>query len=225
MTEEKRIHDNLQYYLKQVTIAQEVERKRIARELHDDTLQTLNFLSRGIDNYLLKNPQVSQADTTFLRKNQSDLDQAAKNVQSFSQALRLSILDDLGLTAALRHLVKKLNEEGIKAEFTVYGHEKRLATETESFLFRIVQESFNNIRKHSQASTAWLKVRFNPNKLLITIEDNGHGFEMKERLDEMLRTGKLGLAGIEERVHLLGGSLEIHSQLNKGTSITVEIKI
>jgi len=225
ITEEKRVHENLKFYLKQVTIAQEEERKRIARELHDDTLQTLHFLSRGINNFVLKNPDLNTLTYDFLENTRVELDQAAKNLQSFSQALRLSILDDLGLIPALRHLTRDLSQAGIKVELAMHGYEKRLASETETMLFRIVQEYFNNIRKHSQASEVILSIDFTKSKLKISVQDNGCGFEPQERLDEIPRDGKLGLAGIAERVRLLGGILSINSQKNKETSLSVEIEI
>lgn len=225
ITEEKRVHDNMRYYLKEVTMAQEEERKRIARELHDDTLQTLNFLTREMDNYILKAKDLTGQDVTALKNIEQDLVQAAKNIQKFSQDLRLSILDDLGLIAALRTLVKRMDDEGIKTEIAITGKQRRLPPETESLLFRIVQESINNIRKHARATRAWLLVDLSDGKLKITVKDNGCGFNFHGYADEMRRNGKLGLAGIEERGRLLGGSLTIDSRLNQGTTLTIETSI
>ncbi|MBA7648983.1 Oxygen sensor histidine kinase NreB [subsurface metagenome] len=142
----------------------------------------------------------------------------------FSQALRLSVLDDLGLIPALRSLAKSLQEsDGIGTDLKVLGGERHFSPEVELLLFRIVQEALNNIRGHAQASEAQVVIEFAEDRIKVTISDNGRGFELLGRVDDLPRSGKLGLAGIQERARLLGGTIEVQSTLGKGTTLIVEI--
>jgi len=108
-------------------------------------------------------------------------------------------------------------------DLTVLGKERRFSPEAELMLFRIVQESLNNVRKHSRAVEARVVVEFAEDKTRVTISDNGRGFEQPGRLDDFIRSGKLGLAGMQERAQLLCAAFEVRSAPGKGTTITVEI--
>ena len=224
ITERKGAEDNLRYYLKEITGAQEEERKRIARELHDDTAQVLGSLSRQLDNFIRKKHGLTPNEVFFLKDLQAQLNRGVQSVHRFCQALRPSVLDDLGLIPALRSLVTGLQEsEGIDTDLKVLGGERRFSPEVESLLFRIVQEALNNIRRHAQASEAQVVMEFAEDRTKVTISDNGRGFELLGRVDDLPRSGKLGLAGIQERVRLLGGTIEVQSTLGKGTTLIVEI--
>jgi PAS domain S-box-containing protein len=226
VTEEKRMHENLQYYLQQITRAQEEERKRVARELHDDTVQVLGSLSRQLDNFIRKKHNFAPDDIQFLKDMESQLNLSARDIHRFSQALRLSVLDDFGLIPALRSLAKSLEDhKGIKTDLTIIGCEKRLLPEVELTIFRIVQEVLNNIEKHARGSEAQVTIEFTPEKIKLTISDNGQGFDLSGRLDDLPRSGKLGLIGIKERARLLGGTLDIKSIRDKGTTLTVDVPI
>jgi len=107
----------------------------------------------------------------------------------------------------------------------VLGGERRFSPEVESLLFRIVQEALNNIRRHAQASEAQVVMEFAEDRTKVTISDNGRGFELSGRVDDLPRSGKLGLAGIQERARLLGGSLDVKSEPSKGATIVVEAPI
>ncbi|MBM4401424.1 MAG: sensor histidine kinase, partial [Crenarchaeota archaeon] len=145
----------MRYYLQEITRAQEEERKRIARELHDDTTQVLGSISRQLDNFLRKKHGFAPNEVFFLRDLQAQLNQGAQGVNRFVQNLRPSLLDDLGLIPALRSLVKELQEsDGVSTGLKLCGRERRFSLEVELLLFRIVQEAVNNIRKHAQASEA-----------------------------------------------------------------------
>jgi PAS domain S-box-containing protein len=224
VTQEKRMQENLLYYLQEITRAQEEERKRIARELHDDTAQVLGSLSRQLDNFVRKKHSLAPNEVLFIKDLQAQLNRGVQGVHRFIQDLRPSLLDDLGLIPALRSLMKDLQEyDGIGTNLEVLGGERRLSPEVESLLFRIVQEALNNIRRHAQASEAQVLIVFTKDKVKITISDNGQGFELLGGVDDFPRSGKLGLAGMQERARLLGGTLEVKPTPGKGTTLVVEV--
>ena len=224
VTQDKRMQENLRYYLREITRAQEEERKRIARELHDDTAQVLGSLSRQLDNFVRKKHGLAPNEVLFLKDLQAQLNHGVQGVHRFIQDLRPSLLDDLGLIPAVRSLVKGLQEsDGIAADLGVVGEERRFSPEVELLLFRIVQEALNNIRRHARASDARVVIEFAEDRVKVTISDNGQGFSLSGRLDDLPRSGKLGLAGMQERVRLLGGTLEVMSTPGKGTTLVVEV--
>ncbi len=224
VTQEKRMQENLRYYLQQITRAQEEERKRIARELHDDTAQLLGSLSRQLDNFVRKKSGLAPNEVLFLKDLQAQLNRGVQGVNRFVQDLRPSLLDDLGMIPALRSLMKDMQEyDGIGSNLKVLGEEKRFAPEFESSLFRIIQEALNNIRRHAQASEANVVIDFTSDKVKVTINDNGRGFELTGRVDDLPRSGKLGLVGMQERARLLGGTLEVQSTPGQGTTLIVEV--
>ncbi len=149
-----------------------------------------------------------------------------QEVRRFSRDLRPAILDDLGLLPALEWVTGELkNEYGIEVSLNVVGAERRLPQEAELLLFRIVQEAQSNIIKHAQASEAEVKIEFAEKKVVLTISDNGIGFRVPKDLGDLPHKGKLGLAGIQERVELLGGSLKLKSDFGRGSTILIEAPI
>jgi PAS domain S-box-containing protein len=223
VTELKTAEVNLRYYLKEITKAQEEERKHIARELHDDTAQLFGSISRQLDNFIRKNHNLEADEILLLKDIQAQAKQGSQNLHRFCQGLRLSVLDDLGLIPALRSMVKEVQKtEGLEVEIEIIGETRRSQPEIESMLFRIVQEAINNVRKHAQSSVAKVIIKFMKNRINITISDNGKGFLMNGRVDELPQSGKLGLAGIQERVRLLGGTFEIVSAPGKGTTLLIK---
>jgi len=226
VTEEKRMQDNLRYYLQEITRAQEEERKRIARELHDDTAQALYALTRQVDNFVRTNTNLPADNAAFLGDLGKQISKVLQDLRRFSQDLRPPMLDDLGLLATLRWLVSESRERcGIEVDLKVVGDKRRLPPEVEFTLFRIVQEAVRNIERHSQALKAEVSVEFGGNKTRVSVSDNGKGFKLSGSLVDLVRTGKLGLAGMEERARLLNGSIKIESEPGKGTTVMVEIPI
>jgi len=220
VTEEKRIQDNLRFYLQQVGQAQEAERKRIARELHDETSQALVAISRNLDDLASGNSKLSIQDI------KKQVRSVLQGVRHFSQQLRPSILDDLGLLPAVKWLASDLTKDyNITADVEVVGNQRKLPPEVELMLFRIIQEALTNVRKHSEANRVCVRVEFTDHNTKVTVSDNGKGFEMPARVGDLARTGKLGLAGMQERAQLLGGALTIDSKLGKGTALTVEVPL
>jgi PAS domain S-box-containing protein len=224
ISERKRAEENLLHYLQEITKAQEEERKRIARELHDDTAQILGSISRQLDNFVRKKHGFTTNEVLFLKDLQEQLNNGVRGVHRYIRDLRPSILDDLGLIPALRSLLKDLQEsDGVSADLKVVGRERRFSPEVELLVFRIVQEAVNNIRKHAHASEANVLIEIAEDKMMVTISDNGQGFELQGRVDDLPRIGKLGLTGIQERARLLNGTLEVQSALGTGTTLIVEV--
>ena len=226
VTEQKQMQDNLRFYVQQITRAQEEERLRIARELHDDTTQELVTLSRQLDTFSDGSEQLPEQAIKRLDELQNRIDGIIKSVRRFSQDLRPSVLDDLGLVAALEFIADDMRERyGIATEVQVAGKQQRLPPEKELLLFRIVQEALRNVWRHSQASAAFISVDFGHDKIKITVQDNGQGFQLPKRLGDLASAGKLGLAGMYERTQLLGGSLELQSTPGKGTTLIIEVPV
>jgi PAS domain S-box-containing protein len=224
ITEERKLRDNLQFYLRQVLQAQEEERKRLARELHDDTSQQILLLTHGVDNIASKAERYSPQE---LRNELGGLyelsQQTYQNIKHYAQALRPSILDDLGLMAAIKWLAEethKLSAIEIQVKTDIIP---LLPPETQLVLFRIVQEALNNVHRHSGASEAGITAECRGDEVRVTISDNGKGFELPQQLSDFAGQGKLGLTGMAERVRLIGGELEVSSQEGKGTTIVVKV--
>jgi len=226
VTAEKRMQENLRFYLQQVTRAQEEERKRIARELHDDTAQDLVALSRRLDSIISAADHLPAQDVKNLEELRQQTDKILDGVRRFSQDLRPSILDDLGLLPTLEWLTTDItNHFDIPIGLGVLGSIRRFPPETELVLFRIAQEALRNVWKHSEASRAWVTVEFEDDKTVLTVKDNGRGFELPQRIGDLASIGKLGLAGMQERAQLIGGGLTLQSETGKGTTVTAEIPI
>jgi len=226
ITERKKAEENLRYYLQEITKAQEEERKRIARELHDSSAQNLIALLHQLDNLLTDKTKLPVSEAKALWGFYEQIRDTLQEVRRFSRDLRPSILDDLGLLPALEWVTEDLKSTyWIEVDLKVLGNERRLFPETELLLFRIVQEALRNIAKHAEATMAEVKVKFDEDRIAVTISDNGKGFEPPESLGALTPTGKLGLAGMQERVQLLGGRLKLESKPGKGTKIFVEAPV
>ncbi len=220
ITQERVIQDNLRLYVQQVSQAQEAERKRIARDLHDETAQALIVIARHLDDLSASNPAISSQTI------RQEVQKVLEGVRRFSQELRPSILDDLGLIPAVKWLASDLTKSyGIAVETEITGNQHQLSPETELILFRITQEALTNVRKHSQSTKVLIKVDFSEHNAKLSIQDNGIGFEMPSKLEAFTSVNKLGLVGMHERVQLLGGVMSIESQPGKGTSLTVEVPL
>jgi two-component system sensor histidine kinase DegS len=224
--ENARLYANMRFYARQITRAQEDERKRIARELHDETAQALIDLSRRLDNLANQHAQMSESAADRLEEFQELIDDILRGVHRFSRDLRPSVLDDLGLLPALEGLMADIEaDNGVETELRVRGDRRRLSPEAELVLFRIVQEALNNAKRHSQASRVVTMVEFDGGRARITVEDNGQGFEVPDSTGDLVSTGKLGLIGMHERARLLGGTLTVRSELGKGTTVVVDVPV
>jgi signal transduction histidine kinase len=214
-----------QAYIAQIITAQEDERKRISREIHDDTTQRLwvlaNQTQKLVTNKLRSiDPQVA-AEMAMIKDTIVHISDDARRL---SLALRPGTLDDLGLVPAVRWLVDQLKCEGsIEAKILVEGPHRQLNHENSIHLFRIAQEALSNAKRHSEATEVVVTLEFTQETVKMTIRDNGKGFSFRD-INELSKQGRLGLLGIQERVRLLGGALKIDSKRGRGTAISVQIK-
>jgi two-component system sensor histidine kinase UhpB len=203
----------------QVLTAQEEERKRIARELHDDTAQALtSVLVR------LRLLERSAAGDERLRAGITELrdltGETLEGVRRMAIDLRPPMLDDLGLEAALQAFVQDFSHRWpVKAKFTS-SRLGRLPPEVELVLYRIVQEALSNVAKHANASRVEARLTRRGRSLRLVIEDDGCGFDVEATMGS--RGSGLGLFGMEERLALIGGSVQVESAVGRGTRISVE---
>gem|GEM_PF-4104821 len=223
ITERKRIRDEMEYYIREITRIQEEERKRISRELHDDTAQALSYLALELD-ALANNTEINSQDVLNRLERLKKLTLVTlQEVRRFSHELRPGVLDQLGLVAALELIIEEFNSRNqIQTEFHVEGEERRLSDEEEQSLFRIAQEALNNIHRHSQANHAVVKLRFDPAAVYLEICDDGKGFSSTD-MDLAVSRGRLGLLGMRERAKLINARLKIITGPNCGTTISVEL--
>lgn len=214
--------ESLQSYARQVTQAQEDERLRIARELHDETAQELVLLSRKLEELKgrVASDQVQDIDGLLTMTRGT-----IQAVRRYSRDLRPSVLDDLGLRAAIEMVVEDTGHQLPKgAQLQVTGKERRLDGPLELALFRIAQEALRNVEKHSGATTARVDLDFGGNEIKLTVTDDGHGFSAAKNMSDLIRSGKLGMVGMKERAELVGGTFELRSNPGTGTQITVKVR-
>ncbi len=205
--------------LRRVVAAQELERRRLSRELHDETAQTLTSVLLGLQS-IAEASDVERAIAEAERLREL-VTQALQDVRRLAVELRPKALDDFGLLPALKRLGAGFSEQtGIRFEVESLLGQDRLPSEIETALYRIVQESLTNVVKHAHASSVSVLVTRKSGSVIAVIEDDGRGFDAGAGRDE-----GLGLVGMEERVALLDGRLRIESSEGEGTTIVAEVPL
>ncbi len=209
-----------------VISAQEEERKRIARGLHDETSQLLTSLTVNLEAVIATLPTNAGETAAKLRRIQSLTAKTLEEIHKIIYELRPTLLDDLGLVVAVRwHAENYLETVGVKVHLKTTGRERRLPAPIETALFRAIQEAATNIVRHASAKSAHISIEFNETSVAVHIEDDGMGFDLGEVM-RMKDGGRgLGLLSMKERVELLGGVLGVKSQPELGTRIAVKIPI
>lgn len=215
---------SLRGYLGAITTGQEEERRRLARELHDDTIQSLIALNQQV-----QLTQLSLDDhpaTERLSTMQQMTAQIIADLRRLTRALRPIYLEDLGLVTALDMLARETGQAlQMPVEFRVEGAERRLSSQAELAFYRIAQEALNNVTRHAQATHAAVQINFNEPTVTLTISDNGCGFEVPESPAEMAPLGHFGLLGIQERAESIGARFVIDSAPETGTRLTVTLAV
>jgi len=224
VTEKERDRNELRAYAGQAILAQEEERKRIARELHDETAQALASLGMDINSLSKVKGQSSTELSRRLEELRDRTSDILRGVRSLSQAMRPPMLEEVGLVAALQGIANDMaSQQEINAKFRVKGIPQRLAADVEITLFRIAQEASSNIVKHSHATECLFELAFTHDKVKLRISDNGRGFEVNTMAENSASSGKLGLVGMRERARLVNGGLTIASKPGKGTTVVLGI--
>jgi len=223
VTRERRLSENLHLYARQITRAEEEERKRIARELHDDSIQALIILSRRVDDLASAQPKRAKI-AEELDEIRMEIDSILARIRLFTQDLRPPTLDYLGLVPALRELISQIREQtGIQIDFLVNNEQQQHFTpEDELLIYRVIQEALRNVWRHAFARKVIVSLHFDGKDAVVDVQDDGSGFEIGEEL-RFVQAGKIGLAGMQERADLLGGNLSIQSCPGKGTKVTLKI--
>ncbi|MEE8472791.1 MAG: sensor histidine kinase [Dehalococcoidia bacterium] len=204
-----------------VLTAQEEERKRVARELHDDTSQALTSLM--IELKMLENGDEEDRGAR-MEQLRAHILQILDDVRRLALELRPSALDELGLVPALRAYIKEYTGKfHIKVELRVAGLKERLADHIEVALYRVVQEALTNVAKHSGATSVNISMSRDDGSAVLTIKDNGRGFAVTEMMKSKERG--LGLFGMKERMSTIGGDLEINSAPGRGTKLVAKLTL
>jgi signal transduction histidine kinase len=206
--------------------AQEEERRYIARELHDETAQTLTALSlglAGVEEVVEKDPAAAHGHLQVLR---GLVDDIMERVNQLTTRLRPTMLDDLGLIPALITYADTLDRRlPFSVNVEVTGQRRRLSSELETTLYRIAQESLTNVARHARATQAWVHLHLGPREATLKVADDGIGMSA-ERAEQAVAEGEgWGLAGIHERAALLGGDVMVRSEPGAGTEIEARIPI
>ena len=205
--------------------AQEEERRRIARELHDQMGQNLTALNLGLKS--LHDSDPSATNLSLVRPLQELAAQTARDLHRVALELRPAALDDLGLVKAVRTLVEAWADRcRIEADLATEAYDPAgVSSEIETTLYRIIQEALNNVAKHSGASRISLVLRRTADQAQAIIEDNGRGFETTRALERPDGHGRLGLVGIQERLAGMNGSLHLESAPGQGATLIVRVPI
>jgi signal transduction histidine kinase len=211
--------------LQKVLMAQEEERKRVARELHDETTQAILGLSMRLE----AAAALPDTEVGKIKALVNDVRNLAvttlDSVHKIIFDLRPSVLDDLGLISAIRWYAKnRLEPLGVKTRVEVTGEEQPLPPQLEITLFRVAQEAMTNIARHAEAKHVFVTVEFQDGTIAFEIEDDGRGFDPAVQAEHPSGLG-VGLMGMRERVELLGGKFDLESRPRGGTRIRVEIAL
>lgn len=233
LNEARARESELMNYAALITRAQEDERRRLARDLHDDTAQALIALSRGLEALSSHiNPTSSPADARFV----ADLiDLTGRTLESVRRAchdLRPSVLDDLGLSPALDSLAASMEQRGLPCAFVERGEPQTYSTEVEVAAYRVAQEALSNVVRHAHATRATLELSHRPEGLCLVVTDDGDGFAPDDLRKDMAKTkdnqesgSGLGMLGMRERALLIGAQLSVESAPRRGSRVILDVPI
>ncbi len=223
ITQRKHVEAERVELLRRLVRAQEDEQRRISRELHDQLGQSLAALLLGLKS--LKDSGQSEPAKEAIQRLQDITNRIADEMHSLIRELRPTALDDLGLPTALSNYIDEWSQRSnIAIDFHSNGMlNQRLESQLESTIYRIVQESLNNVVKHAKARNVSIILKKQGNRISVIVEDDGVGFDVEALLKTPAKNRRFGLLGMQERVALVGGSLHIESTTGAGTTVLVHI--
>jgi PAS domain S-box-containing protein len=225
LKQSRHMQEQLRHLSHQILHAQEEERKRISRELHDDIVQTLvgiNVHLAALTREAADNPRGLEQK---IARTQRLVEKSVDIVHRFARALRPTVLDDLGLIPALHALMKEFTKRtGIHIRFTTFTSTRvqQLNNATRTVFYRVAQEALTNVARHAQASLVEVKFEKHPNAICLKIIDNGKSFNVERALHSK-GNGRLGLLGMRERLEMVDGNFGVESAPGKGTTIEAQI--
>ena len=219
------LQGQLRLLSRQLLLAQEEERKKISRELHDEIAQTLTGINVRLAALKLEASHNTKGLEGKISRTQRMVEKSVDIVHRFARDLRPTVLDDLGVIPALHSFMKGFTKQtGIHVRFTACapGRIERLDTVTRTVLYRVAQEALTNVGRHAHASQVDVSIQKLPHAVGLTIQDNGKSFQV-ERVLHAKRNNRLGLLGMRERVEMVGGSLRVESAPGQGTTIRAKV--
>jgi PAS domain S-box-containing protein len=226
MLEQSRLmQEQLRQLSHQVLHAQEEERKRISRELHDVIAQTLTGINVRLATLKKEAARNTKGFDRHITRTQKLVEKSVNLVHDFARELRPAVLDDLGLIPALHSFMKNFTAQtGVRAYLTAFAAVEKLEASGRTVLFRIAQEALANVARHAEASRVEVSIQKLPDRVCMKIKDDGKSFSVERTLNA--NGGKrLGLLGMRERLEMIGGSFEVESSSGKGTTIIAQIPL
>ena len=222
VTDQRMAQEALEKVSGQLIEAQEKERSRLARELHDDFSQRLALLSIGLGQLWKTLPKSDAKDRAKVQEMLKGTRELASDLHALSHQLHSSRLEHVGVVSALGGLCKEFSEKHkIEIQFSERDLPVNMPKEVDLCLFRVAQEALNNIVKHSQANSAHVEISANPSGVRLRIRDDGRGFDS----DGVNSDAGIGLTGMRERIRLVGGSLLVTSEPTRGTEILAQVPL
>lgn len=226
MTEEEQRRAGLRAFAARILQAQEEERKRVAQELHDETIQTLILLCRRLDSIMGPEEALPPRATARILEARRSAEQTVAGLRDFARMLRPPTLEDLGLVTSIWRLLTDLGERTeIVGKLVVDGQERRLPGDWELGMFRIAQEALRNVERHAQARHVNVTLRFGERVVALEVADDGKGFKQPTPAGDFAVRGQLGLLGMRERAQLLNGEVHIESGPGQGTKVVVTVPV
>jgi signal transduction histidine kinase len=216
----------LRGYIGAMTAGQEDERRRLARELHDDTLQSLIALNQRLQLLRMKSSGDPGYDEVHLEINRLQLlaEETIQNLRRLTRALRPIYLEDLGLVTALEMLASEMSVPGLAIELVCTGNVQRQNPQVELALYRIAQEAINNVIRHAEATRVQISIAFSKDEVNLIVADNGKGFFPPDSPAAFAPAGHFGLLGMHERAEMIDASLRIQSGQGEGTRVYVHLQ-
>jgi signal transduction histidine kinase len=219
------MQDQLRLLSRQLLSAQEEERKRISRELHDVVAQTLTSINVRLTALKKEAALNTKGIERSIARTQQLVEHSVNIVHRFARELRPTVLDDLGLIPALHAFMKNFKREtGIHVSLAAFAAVERVNGDKRTVLYRVAQEALNNVARHAQASQVGVKIQKMDGAVCMKIKDNGIGFET-ERVLYSKKNKRLGLLGMRERLDMVGGKFTVTSAPGRGTTILAKIPL
>lgn len=225
ITRRRQAEEHIHLLTHQLLRAQENERQKLSRDLHDTIGQDLSTLKIGIDTLLDDLPEIGARTRDKVSILSRMLQNTIATVRDLSYDLRPATLDQLGLVQTVRRYVEDFYERNeVEVDFLSAGMDDlELGYEMRITLYRLIQEGLNNVKKHAEASRVSLRLVASFPMIILQMEDDGKGFDVQNRLTEALKERCMGIRSMEERVALLGGSMRLDSRPMQGTRIRIEV--